>query len=563
MSIEKKYRFYLLSGLVFIVVALGCFLNLGGRNFGVDEAETAVLGENILNYGIPMAWNGRGLIDNVAVKVNGWCVDEDLVFVSHPWFPYYLSALLIAIFAKSHFWLRAGFALFGFTGFVLLYFLVKRLSNYRIAFLTLIIVALNVHYYLFTRSYRHYPLNIFFAVLAIWGYFFIEERWGKFCLITGLTLLYHTNYIPFGILYLAFAAMLLLERDWPKTKGFLGCSLLGFFLTFPFFLYLKPYNNLGSYRESNTLLDYASFFRDIDSRFIPLILFAGYGIWLFNQRQTSIKGNKEQQLKVFCLVYPLTSMLVEPLVIPEILVRNAAPVLLFLSLAAAYLLEALFRKSKAWAIVLAMLLLFTNVLSELFYFSGVMIFDSQKPGLKERYVNELKNRSWRVFLKMEPYYFIQELYTPFYSSQQAIIEFLKEHAQEDDIIYYYSDEARSLQFYTNFRLAYQVHKNSPYRYKFSSLPSWATTDEYFDWYIPINERYKRRMLTRISQLGGKFTRYELEPKFLSHWDLPFEHVYIPYVQDSHLHHNPVKALRQTEVYRIIWDKPPPNGINEG
>jgi hypothetical protein len=556
---KKNARWsYLLPGLVLVIAALGCFLNLGGRNFGVDEAETAVLGENILNYGIPRAWNGRGLIDEVTVRVNGLHVNEELVFTSHPWFPYYLSALLLAIFGKSHFWLRAGFALFGYAGLILLYLLVKRISGRRVALLSLIIVAFNVHYYLFTRSFRHYPLNIFFAMLAIWGYFFIEGRSGKFCLILGLTLLYHTNYIPFAVLYMAFLVMLLIERDWPKTKAFIGCSLLGFLFTFPFFLYLQTYKTIGVYRKVNPLLNYAGFLRDINARFVPLLFFIGYGVWLLPNWQ-DIRGNKERQLKVFCLVYPLSSILIEPLIIPEILVRNAAPLLLFFSLAAAYLLVAIFGKSRPGAVVLALLLLFTNLLSEVLYYPGALFFEKYQPGLYRRYVDELKTHPWRVFVKYEPYYFVQELYTPFYSSQQAIIEFLKQQAEDDDIIYYYSDEARALQFYTNHRLAYQVHKNSPYRYKFGSLPTWATTDKYFDWYIPVNEGEKQHMLDSIRRRGGRYIGYKLEPMFLSHWDLPFEHLFIPYVQDGHLHHNPVRPLRQTEIYRVVWDEPSADG----
>ncbi len=561
MDIKKERWIYWLTWLLFAVIAMGCFLNLGGRNFGVDEAETAVLGENILTYGIPMAWNGRGLIDNVTANINGINLNDDLVYTSHPWFPYYYSALLISVFGKNHFWLRAGFAWLGFAGLILFYFLVKKLGDRKLALLALIIAALNVHYYLFIRSFRHYPLNVFFAMLAIYGYFFLEKRQGKFCLILGLTLLYHTNYIPFLDVYVALAVMVLLDWNWPRVKTFIACSLLVFLFTFPAFLYLETYKFIGSFgteRYSNPLLNYAGFMRDINNRFVPLILFIAYAGWLFFQRKSlkQYKHDKAQQLKIFCFIYPLCSILIEPLIIPEILLRNAVPIMLFLSLAAAYLLLALFQRSKLWAIVLAIVLLFTNLLSEMVYYPAAIVFEKYKPGLYKRYVNELKTHPWRVVLKAEPYYFIQELYTPFYSSQQAIIEFLTEHAQAEDIVYYYSDEARALQFYTNFRLAYQVHKDSPFRYKFSSLPAWATTDEYFDWFIPTNEGEKQHMLARIRRQGGSYIRYELEPMFLSHWDLPFEHLFIPYVQDCQLHYNPEKKLSKTEVYHILWNDPP-------
>ena len=376
--------------------------------------------------------------------------------------------------------------------------------------------------------------------------------------------------------------MLLIERDWAKIRTFIGCSLLISLFTLPAFFYLETYKTIGAYRNVSPLLNYAGFIKDVNARFVPLILFIGYGLWLLTKTQWQLKNNKEQQLKLFCLIYPLTSMLIEPLIIPEILVRNASPVLLFISLAVAYLLEALFSKSKLWAVVLTVLLLFTNILSEIFYYPGLVIFATRRPSYyqpyinkiktylgeiwfpgkayHQRYINKIKTHPWQAFLKMEPYYFIQELYTPFYSSQQAIIEFLTEHGQDGDIVYYYSDEARALQFYTNFRLAYQVHKNSPFRYKFTSLPAWANTDDYFDWYIPIYKWDRQRMLDHIRQQGGKCIRYELKSLFLTHWDLPFEHLFIPYIQDCHLHLNPVKSLRPTEVYRILW---PPVEVSGG
>ncbi len=560
MDINKENRMYWLTWLLFAVIAIGCFANLGGRNFGVDESETAILGDNILTYGIPQAWNGRGLMDNVTASVNGINLNDDLVFTSHPWFPYYYSALLISIFGKSTFWLRAGFTLFGFAGLLLFYFMIKKLHDRKLAILACVIVAFNVHYYIFTRSFRHYPLNILFAMLAVYGYFFLEEKCGKFCLILGLTLLYHTNYIPFADLYIALAVMLLLEWNWSKARNFMACSLLVFLFTFPSFLYLETYKFIGGFgteRHSSPLLNYAGFLRDINNRFVPLILFIGYGLWLLFKRNElkQYKHNKAQQLKLFCFIYPLCTILIEPLIIPEILLRNAVPILPFLSLAAAYLLLAVFQKSKLWAVVLTVALLFTNLLSEILYYPATLVFAKYEPGIYQRYTNAIKAHPWQILLKAEPYYFIQELYTPFYSSQEAIIDFLAEHAKAEDIIYYYSDEARALQFYTKFRLAYQVHQPSPFRYNFSSLPTWAITDEYFNWFIPTNEGEKQHMLARIRRQGGNYIRYELEPMFLSHWDLPFEHLFIPYVQDCHLHYNPEKKLRKTEVYHILWDKP--------
>ena len=94
-----------LIGVVSVIIVIP---RLGDIYLWMDEAETAVLGKNILTYGYPRMYDGRNLMSYYPPLHN-----EDFVEVVLPWLQYYVSAASFGLLGIDTFTARLPFALLG------------------------------------------------------------------------------------------------------------------------------------------------------------------------------------------------------------------------------------------------------------------------------------------------------------------------------------------------------------------------------------------------------------------------------------------------------------------
>ena len=86
------------------VVALGVvlgtlliFAGLSQRYLWDDEAETALLAERVLQFGVPLAWDGASLVSQEC----GQDYDQNYVWRQTPWLPIYVAAASFKLFGVS------------------------------------------------------------------------------------------------------------------------------------------------------------------------------------------------------------------------------------------------------------------------------------------------------------------------------------------------------------------------------------------------------------------------------------------------------------------------------
>ena len=89
---ERRRVAWAVTVTVLIAAVLIC-PNLGGPKFWGDEADGALLARNILRFGMPIAYDGRYLVESEkTIYAPGYLWNQ------HPWAAHYLCAASFALF---------------------------------------------------------------------------------------------------------------------------------------------------------------------------------------------------------------------------------------------------------------------------------------------------------------------------------------------------------------------------------------------------------------------------------------------------------------------------------
>ena len=70
-------------------MAILLLFNISNRYMFADEAIEALIGKNILKFGLPKVWDGNNL---ALAGVNGNEFNESLIPIRNNWLPYYVAA---------------------------------------------------------------------------------------------------------------------------------------------------------------------------------------------------------------------------------------------------------------------------------------------------------------------------------------------------------------------------------------------------------------------------------------------------------------------------------------
>ncbi len=226
------------------------FTNISNQYLWQDEAETALLAKNVLQFGYPRAYDGKNLI-NPPIRT-GYA--EDYGWRYHPWMQFYITALSFKIFGPGTFSARFPFALLGVINILLLYLLAYQLTRQRfVAICSAFLMTMSVPYLLLMRQCRYYAPAIFLILFAILFYSKYQEEkstgnlafFSLALILLGYTV--HGMFVPMyaaiGLHYLTFAFE---KKTFPKT-AVAGVIVLAAVL--PWFLY----SNSGAHVADITL----------------------------------------------------------------------------------------------------------------------------------------------------------------------------------------------------------------------------------------------------------------------------------------------------------------------
>ena len=227
--------------LLFFILAGFLFLNLSDDLLWQDEAETAVLARNTLEFGFPRSFDGVNLINPVVYTGFG----NDYAWIYHPWIQFYLVAGFFAILGESTFVARLPFVIFAILSLPLAYTFTRRMfSRIDVARTTTLLLTFSVPFLLLMRQCRYYALAVFFGLCVFLAYLdFIEnKRFALWKLFLSLILLYysiHGVFIPVIAALIIHCMIFYYRRDQLKRLLIFITALAA--CTLPWFFYSRSY----------------------------------------------------------------------------------------------------------------------------------------------------------------------------------------------------------------------------------------------------------------------------------------------------------------------------------
>lgn len=178
-----------LPALLLVLAALFLFANLDDYLLWQDEANAALLGRNILAYGLPRVFDGSNLLVFIHSDV-----DESLIWRLWGWLPLYLNALVYQVFGVSTWAARFPYTSMGLAFLAWSFFRVRRERPFWVAALFLLLCAFSVPLLLHFRQCQYYaPSIVFTGLLFFIGQADLTRHRARAAFALTSFLLFHTH----------------------------------------------------------------------------------------------------------------------------------------------------------------------------------------------------------------------------------------------------------------------------------------------------------------------------------------------------------------------------------
>jgi hypothetical protein len=196
---NHRLSFYLLLyGIIYLTAAFLLLFNLSDRLLWGDEAETALLGRNILEFGIPKIDDGRNVISQYPEP---WEANQDGIWTWNTWLPYYVAALSFKIFGESTFAARFPFALIGLLAVILVRKAARGFfEDQETALIATALLAFSVPFLLHARQCRYFSMLALGTIWLLIGYdqlVFEGKRRGGLHMAFALVFLFYSSFVSF------------------------------------------------------------------------------------------------------------------------------------------------------------------------------------------------------------------------------------------------------------------------------------------------------------------------------------------------------------------------------
>lgn len=264
-----------------LAVALVLLLaNLGNQYLWQDEAETALVARSVLTHGVPVGFDGRNYYTQDQMENLG----RNYVWVSHPWFQFYVAAAFFYFFGATTFIARLPFALFGAAAVTLTFFYGRFLwGTKRAGLIAALLLVTSVPYLILTRQCRYYPMGTFFTLASLFSYGLMvtgkKRSTGWF--LASTLLLFHTQYTQWAAVIGAVVAhSLMFHRS--KAKKLLLPLGINAIMCAPWIIWFASYAPHLKKNAIGTPLMFAGMYLDIFKRhiFSPIAGWMVVGTWL-------------------------------------------------------------------------------------------------------------------------------------------------------------------------------------------------------------------------------------------------------------------------------------------
>ena len=516
---------------VFAVAVYLSFANLDYVGLWYDEGATAILGNTLLETGVPSGWDGRNLVG----ADNGRVLNENLIDVLPP-LAYSLNAIGIAVFGFNEVGVRFMHALVGVLSLVFLYLLLREYLHRhpRLVFLMFLFAAWSAQLLLYFRQSRYYAFMVFGVIAA----FYLYERYWQTRKVTLLVLLTLVAALSFFNHYIGGAATVLSLATWhllfrareTTSKDYLRFGLGIGAVAVLGFAYLTWLGVVGGARDTwldfmgipvydysgdipSPLLRVQIYSRDLFAAdwiswpvflwFVGMLLLAWRSgiarrVRPLGSGVASAEGLPVAEAAKIVLMGMLFALFSALLSVQQVWVNpttdlrycvGALPLLLAMK---GLFVEWTWRRSKMMATTVAGLLLMTSIGAAPF---NIVMEETEEPTLGAHL-----------------FQFVREIHRPYPDAIRVVSQFLVEHAEKDDLVYVPRFEYREpLTFYAgqHVRFCCGLDELSPLpRRKIEALGAPLYRDEHDPDWIVLFEDFPKELRQQV----GKGLELVAEPE---------------------------------------------------
>jgi 4-amino-4-deoxy-L-arabinose transferase-like glycosyltransferase len=355
----KQPTWIALAYAAIFIVAFGLlFYHLDNHPLWGDEAETAVLAKNVVQFGVPRTYDGTNYL-----LLHG-TVDETPghVWIWSPWMQNYLAASSFVVFGPTTWAARAPFAFVGWCSLLLLALTAWKIyRSHAIALASVALLGASEIFLLHARQCRYYPISIFAEILLVYGGYELlaARRRGIWLAALALVLQFYSNYIIAVANVPALLALAWMLRGQGRAAILRVAFVFGIFViaVLPWLIYAHPWGQSNAMGSENYFSKAFHYLLQIHFLFVPLC-FLLLPLLGFISKGRAVLPDITKRWECF-LSFLLPLYFVVVLFAPGFYLRYQLPLLpLLCLLAAAWVLR--YVRWRALAIVLIVVQVFSN-----------------------------------------------------------------------------------------------------------------------------------------------------------------------------------------------------------
>ena len=540
---------------------------LGKDDLWADEGDTAVFAKNIVQYGVPKAWDGIAFIDSD----KGARLNNNLVMVTSPWLQYYATAASFFLFGKSTFSARLPFAIAGWLTALSAYLLVLQTSASRSAALSATSILFgSIQFLLYCRQCRYYALSMLLMLLLL--SIFLRMKSARHCALFALTavLLFYAHpisavpLIAFGILTIVYRPFSMQRRwFWIAAPAILALTLPWVFV------------GGGGYAESMASVQSVPQFIGRFVQYLiecasvtPLVgiaviaLLCGFRAYRNKYSSATVRSPAEPGAALIILtfvalfLYALTIAAAQPAdSLWRIGIRYTTPMIPLIAISAGVLIARICRGRTVPILVLTAIIIFTKfaqLTPWIFWGKSVASLDG-----KEVIEAHLPNNLAERFLNTrQQWFFLSDLFQSNPGTVANVSDFLREHAEPaDKLITNY--EWEPLYFHTGLAQALKILPDYPIypAAKANGLPDYVFDVDQVRWVIwrpawdGYEEYFAGAVQQQIANRGGKIERVAEVTETL--WENRENIHFRRFSGGRYLFHGP-ETFPPVSIFRVSW-----------
>lgn len=452
---------------LFLIGTFFVFTNLDNIYLWQDEAETALLAQNVISFGVPKAWDGKNLI----TAGYGADFNKELVWTFHPWAQHYITAISFVLFGKNTFFARFPFALSGLFSFFLFYYFAKHFSQSNgVASFATVFLVFSVPYLLHIRQARYYAIICCAFLWLVLSYdFFVHTKKNGFKygiqFVLAAALLFHSNYIVFfaNMAGIFIHFILLQKKHYDKTviKHFVILLLLIAVLTLPWAIYANIFSKSSALGLSKNIL---FIIYDINYYIVPLCIWPLIGHLFYKKDKIEMTVSSYYVL-FSCII--ISNVLLFSFSVYVMRYFICLFPLFFLILAES--VKELFTRQKHFAILVVFLLISTNILSilpvipfSLINLENIAHSIGKRPDSLIRFINEKSQ------LDSSLYNFFYEITHDYNGPNEGTVLFLQKNSKNSET-FYTNYGSLPIMFYTPLKGVNQIQHPSHFAYNVTAF----------------------------------------------------------------------------------------------